>query len=79
MGHSMGGHGALTIALRNLDRYADRSRSINETCARDWLTPASPCAVTPQEEERRRISHLYSGLLALERTHAHRHPARPPC
>ena len=47
MGHSRGGHGALTIALRNQDRYADRSRSINETCARGIGSPPRHHAPSP--------------------------------
>src|SRR5262249_1887402 len=69
-----------------LARAAVKNRNgwINGTCAGDWLTRPStkrcpPSPVSPQEEERHRILHLYSGLFASERRHVRHHPAQPHC
>ena len=51
----------------------DHKHSIDGTCARDRFGPATKrCrrAISPQEEERRKIPHPCSGLLASERRRA---------
>jgi len=87
MGHSMGGHGALTIALRNQGRYAvrHRNRSINETYDRIYVVSLGApkrnltAFVSPPGEERRRTARLCSGLLVGGRRHERHHPARQHC